>query len=75
MERLVCQTCGAPLRGSVCDYCGSRYKGIEIETEPANDYEKGAQTAYSCRMYDRNTKTWVWRPTHRPDPLGTVVTN
>ena len=75
MHRLICESCGAPLRGSVCDYCGSRYSSVdcEIEIEPAIDYKKVGEA--SSRMFDRKTQTWVWRATRRPDPLGTVVTN
>ena len=47
MERLVCETCGAPLRGSVCDYCGSRYKDAQIEISmPLNKKDLYSAVAY-----------------------------
>lgn len=45
MGGLNCPNCGAPKRGSVCEYCGthfSRYEGqfvIEVEPETVSFYD------------------------------------
>ena len=51
-----CPNCGAPKRGSVCEYCGThfaRYQGeatIEVEQNYVNIYSWDGCTTY--RIYD-----------------------
>lgn len=69
---MVCEACGAPLRGSVCDYCGSRYTGTEIEIE----MKLNPAMFDLLRVYDYQSGDWV-NPIDRikrPAPLGTVET-
>lgn len=32
LEAIICKSCGAPLTGSKCEYCGAVYRGFEEET-------------------------------------------
>ena len=56
---LICPNCGAPLRDSECEYCGSVFWTLESKHPPVKVEFEGERTV---RVYDSESKQWVWVP-------------
>ena len=54
---LMCPNCGAPRRGTECEYCGSVFWTLESKHTPVKVEFEGERTV---RVYDSESKRWMW---------------